>query len=142
MPESETISGHPEHSLEDATGNYVALDVGHGRFVFYEHLKPGSVRVDVGERVEAGQVIGSLGFTGASTGPHLHFHVAGANSPLGAEGLPFVLDRFVLLGGYDDLDRMGTAPWAPADAALEAIRSGERPGSNTVVMFPGAEDAL
>src|SRR3546814_3208759 len=93
MVESATISAHPENALGDATGNYVALDLGDGRHAFYEHLKPGSIRVVPGQRVRRGEVIAELGFTGDSTGPHLHFHVADAPSPLGAEGLPFEIDR-------------------------------------------------
>lgn len=135
VPESDTVSGQPEQSLEDATGNYVAIDVGDSRFLFYEHLKPGSIRVEVGERVKGGQVIAGLGFTGQSTGPHLHFHVADANSPLGAEGLPFVLEEFVLLGAYEDFDRLGSERWRPADAALEKSRRHERPAPNAVVEF-------
>lgn len=44
VPESATLSDHPRHSLEDATGNYIALDLGDGRYAFYEHLEPGSIR--------------------------------------------------------------------------------------------------
>jgi murein DD-endopeptidase MepM/ murein hydrolase activator NlpD len=47
--------------------------------------------VKVGERVKQGQVMALVGNSGNSTEPHLHFHVADANSPLGAEGLPYRL---------------------------------------------------
>src|SRR5690606_25712205 len=76
MPESETLSGRSRNALADASGNYVALDLGNGRHAFYEHLEPGSVRVAPGQRVRRGEVIAALGFTGDTTGPHLHFHVA------------------------------------------------------------------
>lgn len=135
MPESATVSGHPSHPLEDATGNYIALDIGGGRFAFYEHLKSGSVRVNVGERVRRGQVIGAVGFTGHSTGPHLHFHVSDTNSPLGAEGVPFVLERFDVLGRYDDFSAFGNAPWTPIDSASESPRREEFPAPNVVVDF-------
>jgi murein DD-endopeptidase MepM/ murein hydrolase activator NlpD len=39
--------------------------------------------------VRRGQPIASLGFTGDSTEPHLHFHVADNSSPLLGEGVPF-----------------------------------------------------
>ena len=135
VAESALVSEHPDHPLEDATGNYVAIDIGQGRVAFFEHLKPGSVRVQTGDRVSQGQVIGALGFTGQSTGPHLHFHVADRNSPLGAEGVPFVIDEFALLGRYPDFDRFGKNRWAPTPDSMDQRRHNERPPSNSVVMF-------
>lgn len=135
MSDSASVAAHPRHALADATGNYVALDIGQGRHAFYEHLQAGSVRVKAGQRVRSGDVIGRLGFTGDSSGPHLHFHVSDANSPLDAEGLPFALREFELLGGYEDLDLMGTQPWEPLEASTEAIRKQERPAPNRVVHF-------
>ena len=128
------VSARRKHAPEDASGNYVALDLEGGRYVFYEHLKPGSVRVKPGQRVRRGEVVAALGFTGDSTGPHLHLHVADAPSPLGAEGLPFVLDRFDVLGRYDDIADLGKRPWTPASPA-PSRRERERPASNVVVEF-------
>jgi murein DD-endopeptidase len=127
------VSARRKHAPHDASGNYIALDLGGGRFVFYEHLKPGSVRVKAGARVRRGDVVASLGFTGDSTGPHLHLHVADAASPLGAEGLPFAIDRFSVLGVYDDIAHMGRRRWSTARNA--GRRERERPAPNVVVDF-------
>jgi len=135
MPESATVSAHPKHALGDATGNYVALDLGDGRHAFYEHLKPGSVRVERGQQVRRGDTIAALGFTGDSTGPHLHFHVADDASPLGAEGVPFVFERFEVLGRYDDIAKLGQAPWIPPAGGAPVTRTAERPAPNVVVDF-------
>ena len=68
---------------ENASGNYVAIDIGSGQFAFYEHIQRGSVAVKAQQRVRRGQVIARLGSSGStSIGPHLHFHVAAANSLL------------------------------------------------------------
>ncbi len=136
MTEVSSVAAHPRHALSDATGNYIALDIGKGRYAFYEHLKPGSVSVQVGQRVRSGAVIAALGFTGDSTGPHLHFHVADRNSPLGAEGVPFVFSRFELLGGFANLDHLGSSVWLPRAPTLAAQRKAERPRSNVVLQFP------
>ena len=73
--------------IENASGNYVVLDLGQGKFAFYEHLKRGSVAVQKGQRVRKGQTIAAVGYTGQSTGPHLHFHVADSISRLDSDGL-------------------------------------------------------
>jgi murein DD-endopeptidase MepM/ murein hydrolase activator NlpD len=48
----------------------VILALGKGRFAFYAHLKPGSLRVKRGDRVREGEVLALLGNSGSSTGPH------------------------------------------------------------------------
>ena len=85
-------------TLETVGGNFVILDIGGGRYAFYAHLKPGSLRVKVGDRVRRGQVVGLVGNSGNSTAPHLHFHDMDGTSPLGAQGLPYAIERFELLG--------------------------------------------
>jgi murein DD-endopeptidase len=134
VPESPRVSANPKHPLEEAAGNFIALDLGDGRFAVYEHLKPGSIRVARGERVRRGQVLASLGFTGDSTGPHLHFHVADGAAPLLAEGLPFVFDRFEKLGQFEDLTEFGKTRWL-ANTVRSDVRRRERPAPNAVVMF-------
>jgi murein DD-endopeptidase MepM/ murein hydrolase activator NlpD len=54
-------------------GNYVVVDHGNGFSTLYGHLT--TIYVNAGETVSAGQQIGTMGNTGNSTGPHLHFEV-------------------------------------------------------------------
>jgi murein DD-endopeptidase MepM/ murein hydrolase activator NlpD len=124
--------------LENASGNYVTLDLGRGRFAFYEHLARGSVAVKRGDRVRSGQVIGRLGNSGSSSiGPHLHFHVSDANSLLAAEGLPFVFTRFGHLGAFASIGALGAGErWIPGRAGTTGERRLERPAANAVIQFP------
>lgn len=132
MVESASIARHPDHVLGDGSGNYVALDLGQGRYAFYEHLRPGSIQVKVGQRVRRGQAIGALGFSGDTTGPHLHLHVANGLDPLKAEGIPFVIDAYTEIGRYDDIGALGSKPWQSAGPTR---KSHEWPASNVVVRF-------
>ena len=54
-------------------GNYVVISHGSGNTTLYAHMS--SRKVEVGQYVEQGAVIGITGSTGHSTGPHLHFEV-------------------------------------------------------------------
>lgn len=135
FPESNTIANHPHYSSEQATGNYVVLKVQPDMFVFYEHLKPGSIRVKTGQRVKEGEVLAQVGFTGQTTGPHLHMHVANKNSPLGAEGIPFVFKDFASLGRYRDFSVFGKKQWTPLEESKSGSRQTERPEPNSVIQF-------
>lgn len=79
-------------------------------------------------------MIASVGFTGSSSGPHLHFHVADANSPLGAEGIPFVLDRFEMVGAYPESGLFAREGWRPPTGAGGGPRTAELPAPNTVIL--------
>ncbi len=54
-------------------GNTIMIDHGDGLVTLYAHQQSGGIRVSNGDRVTKGQRIGTVGSTGNSTGPHLHF---------------------------------------------------------------------
>ncbi len=60
-------------------GNYVVISHSNGTQTLYAHMK--QAVVSVGERVSQGDIIGYVGSTGNSTGPHLHFEIRGARNP-------------------------------------------------------------
>jgi hypothetical protein len=79
---------------DTVAGNHVIEDLGDGRYAAYAHLRPGTLKVKVGDTVHAGDVIGHLGNSGNSSEPHLHFQVCDAPSFFESEGLPFAIDKF------------------------------------------------
>jgi murein DD-endopeptidase MepM/ murein hydrolase activator NlpD len=57
-------------------GHYVILDGdGEDRDYAFMHLQTGSIAVRQGQRVRTGELLGRVGSTGASSGPHLHFEI-------------------------------------------------------------------
>ena len=59
--------------VQQGYGNVVEIEHGNGLMTRYAHMS--GFRAQVGQPVLAGQVIGLIGSTGRSTGPHLHFEV-------------------------------------------------------------------
>jgi bla regulator protein BlaR1 len=58
---------------DDGFGTILEIDHGQGLTTSYYHL--GELRAEAGQQVERGQVIATVGLTGQTTGPHLHFEV-------------------------------------------------------------------
>jgi murein DD-endopeptidase MepM/ murein hydrolase activator NlpD len=88
--------GAPIHAAADGTvsfvgqirgyGNVVEVSHGNGLVTRYAHMS--KTMATVGQAVNAGDVIGAIGSTGRSTGPHLHFEVRINNS--GVNPRPFL----------------------------------------------------
>lgn len=77
-------------------GNWILIDHGTGVSTGYAHLIDGGILVSAGETVAAGQLIGAVGSTGASTGCHLHFEVRLGGVAVNA--VPFMAARGIQLG--------------------------------------------
>lgn len=62
------------------SGNLVVLEHGHGFSTFYAHNR--ALAVKVGQKVKKGDVIGHVGSTGYSTGPHVHYEIWKEGKPV------------------------------------------------------------
>ena len=80
--------------VKQGYGNVIEIDHGNGLMTRYAHMSRFAARV--GQPVEAGAVIGAIGNTGRSTGPHLHFEVRIHDRPVNPrpflEAAPHVLE--------------------------------------------------
>jgi hypothetical protein len=56
-------------------GNYIIIDIGEDKYVYFGHLKKGSITVEQYQLVKTGELLGHIGNSGYSTHPHLHMHI-------------------------------------------------------------------
>lgn len=83
------------------TGNYVLLQIDEKTYVLLAHLKKGSVKVKIGQKVRADEAIGQLGHSGNSTMPHLHMQFMDSPDFKTARGIPFVFKTYELKHGNE-----------------------------------------
>lgn len=93
----EVIGQLPEdmsYFLEDLTralGNFVIIKHAESVFSVLAHLKKDSLLVDKGKEIKKGNAVGSLGNSGFTSGPHLHFHAMDGPDILSASALPMIM---------------------------------------------------
>jgi Peptidase family M23 len=149
MPE-ETPNQPPLNLLQpaDAAGNNVVVQVAPAVWATYAHLQPGSIRVAAGDQVTAGQPLGLLGNSGASTAPHLHFQLSDSPDLLTSNSLPFVFDRYTLAGAVDP--QAAEAALAPPPAGEDGeigtgataipVEGAPKAQAGTYPLWPGVAD--
>ncbi|TSD94445.1 M23 family metallopeptidase [Skermania sp. ID1734] len=134
-----TLPNPASITMETVDGNGVVLDLGNGVYASYAHLQKGSVTVHPGDKVHVGQVLGKLGNSGNTSAPHLHVHLMDGPSPLGSNGVPYVIDKFELAGQVDPV-AFAAAPgvegvWARNLPANPPQRTDQFPLNLNIVNF-------
>lgn len=120
------------------TGNHVIVRLRRGVYAMYAHLEKGSMRVRRGDRVRRGEVLALAGNSGNSTAPRLHFQLMDRNSPLVANSVPYVFDRFTFAG------RITSSPVEFGDTGIGTFtpdrskRTDQLPMTSDVMTFAGA----
>ncbi len=106
--------------MAQGLGNVVVVDHADGYRTLYGHLKPGSVRVRPGDRVQRGSMLGEVGFTGLAAFAHLHFEVRRGGRPID----PY-LGRPAGAVACDPTGPSAGQLWTAEAAAALAYRGGE-----------------
>jgi Peptidase family M23 len=133
LPDQTPGAVQPLENPFDLSGNHVIVDIGHGRFAQYSHMKQGSLAgLREGDRVERGQVLGLLGNSGNTSAPHLHFAIL--TSPSGfSNSSPYTFKSFGSEGTVTN--------WAEVTdgepAALSGRHANQLPLNNQLISFDG-----
>ena len=115
---------------ETIGGNYITIDIGNNLYAFYGHLIPNNLKLKIGDKVKKGQIIGFLGNSGNSDGPHLHFHLESkSNMSFGGEGIPYHISKFIQLKKYteQEVNNLFFGNSIPLDSLLPIEKRNELP---------------
>lgn len=124
-------------TIRNLGGNHIVLDLGNGLYGFYAHLKRGSVKVRVGDKVRKGDKLALLGNTGNTSAPHLHFHIMDGPSVLGSNGVPYVIESFEYGGQVPvDIFLKMTEKVGGGRLAMPQRRKGQYPLAWDIINFP------
>jgi hypothetical protein len=141
LPDGVPGKDPPVVEVDTAAGNHVIVQMRPDRYALYAHLKPGSIVVKVGDKVVRGAKIGSLGNSGNSDAPHLHFQLMDRPSALDADGIPFVFRDFrhagTVKGGFSAMiDTLTKGERAEIDRAPQGEKTAVMPLVQDVTDFP------
>lgn len=103
-PDPHIFRGDPRRLL----GNAVAISHGNGEFSYYGALQQASLVVNEGQMIRRGALLGRVGNSGMTPGPHLHFHLAEGPNPFIDQGLPMRFSHFEAGGQW--FDQLMTIP--------------------------------
>lgn len=96
------ISAVRNSSVQAGYGNYIEIDHGNGLVTRYSHLE--EVKVKAGQKIIKGSVIGTVGMSGGTIAPHVHYEILRKGEPVNP--LPYMMEG--LTGKqYDELQRLG-----------------------------------
>ena len=116
--------GSPIYAVSDGTVSFAGWHGGHGNFVKLEHGSGfgtgyghmSRIAVSPGSHVRAGQVIGYVGSTGLSTGPHLHYELYRSGAPVNPMTVSFTV--------VNQVDPHELAAYKARLAQLKAVKPG------------------
>ncbi len=88
----ENLPGQPMAAVPG--GNAIIIRHSENLYTYYAHLRPGGMKVGIGDPVLEGDPIGEVGNSGDSLEPHLHFHAMSGHDPGLAPGIPALFENW------------------------------------------------
>jgi murein DD-endopeptidase MepM/ murein hydrolase activator NlpD len=103
----------PAHVKGRDEGNYVIIEHAAREFSELRHLRAGSVRLTVGQRVRRGEVVGACGNSGNAGTPHVHLGFLSSIEPIATR--PMTFERYEVRDGRADTWSAPAGPLRPGD---------------------------
>ncbi len=79
-------------------GNTVIIKTANNEYLLFAHFKQHSIKVEQGQKVKQGQLLGLCGNSGNSSEPHLHFHIQNVEDMNVATGVKCYFDNIIING--------------------------------------------
>lgn len=73
---------------DNPRGNHIIIKHEHGEYSTICHLQKGTIKVKIGDRIKEGDMIGKVGNSGNTQGPHIHFQIQLGIDPDYSKGVP------------------------------------------------------
>jgi hypothetical protein len=108
-------------------GNHVVIQTAENEFVFIAHMQQGSVQVQPGDDVRAGEVLGLVGNSGNTSEPHIHIHLQNTEDFFAPDaiGLPLLFAGYLADGQPSDLGVPVQGQFIAPNDQAEAERAGQ-----------------
>jgi len=84
-------------------GNTIIIKTENNEYLFFAHFKQHSIKVEQGQKIKQGQLLGLCGNSGNSSEPHLHFHIQNVEDFNNATGIKCYFDK-IQVNGETKLD--------------------------------------
>ena len=98
------------NNVQAVAGNFVILQIHDHVYAALCHLQTDSIQVGRGQTVQAGDLLGRVGHSGNSFGPHLHFQLMNSSDIEVAAGLPCAFAEYELFAGNSWLTQENAVP--------------------------------
>ncbi|MBH1942035.1 M23 family metallopeptidase [Mobilitalea sibirica] len=95
-------NGKVECKAKDIRGNYITIKHNDKEYSNIAHIMPGSIKVEIGQKVTRGQVIARCGNSGNTSEPHIHYQVNDGKSFFFSAGLPIKFQKVIVDGNKSD----------------------------------------
>ena len=83
------------NDINDPCGNHIIIKHPNNEYSFLCHLEKGTINVKVGDLVKEGDILGKVGNSGNTQGPHIHFHVQNTPDILNGKGIKITMKNTI-----------------------------------------------